>query len=216
MKLIFVTLFPELITPYFKESIMKNALNKQLFEIEFINFRDYSKNKHKKVDTPLVGGGAGMILDNVALRECLLDLQNKNKKAKTIFLTPVAKTFNQKDAIRLSNEECLILVSGRYEGFDERVKEEFANEVLSIGDFILTGGELASLVIADAVIRNIKGVLGNSLSLQGESFENNLLEAPNFSKNGDVPSILKSGNHKKIEEWKLKTSIFKTKFHKFS
>jgi tRNA (guanine37-N1)-methyltransferase len=216
MKLIFVTLFPELITPYFKESIMKNALNKQLFEIEFINFRDYSKNKHKKVDTPLVGGGAGMILDNVALRECLLDLQNKNKKAKTIFLTPVAKTFNQKDAIRLSNEECLILVSGRYEGFDERVIEEFANEVLSIGDFILTGGELASLVIADAVIRNIKGVLGNSLSLQGESFENNLLEAPNFSKNGDVPSILKSGNHKKIEEWKLKTSIFKTKFHKFS
>jgi len=216
MKLIFVTLFPELITPYFKESIMKNALNKQLFEIEFINFRDYSKNKHKKVDTPLVGGGAGMILDNVALRECLLDLQNKNKKAKTIFLTPVAKTFNQKDAIRLSNEECLILVSGRYEGFDERVIEEFANEVLSIGDFILTGGELASLVIADAVIRNIKGVLGNSLSLQGESFENNLLEAPNFSKNGDVPSILKSGNHKKIEEWKLKTSISKTKFHKFS
>jgi len=214
MKLIFVTLFPNLIKPYFEDSIMKRALDKGFFTIDFINFRDYAENKHNKVDTSLVGGGAGMILDNIALRNSLKQLQKENPNSKTIFLTPVAKTFHQKDAIRLAKEKTIIFVNGRYEGFDERLIEDFANEVLSIGDFVITGGELASLVIADAVLRNVEGVLGNNQSLKGESFENNLLEAPNFSKMGKVPTILKGGNHKKIEEWKLQTAICKTKFHK--
>jgi len=214
MKIVFVSLFPNLIKPYFEDSIMKRGLEKKLFEIEFVNFRDFSTNKHKKVDTALVGGGAGMILDNLALRACLTELKKTYPNAKTIFLTPVAKTFNQKDAIRLSKEKILILVSGRYEGFDERLIEDFGDEVLSIGDYILSGGELGSLVIADSVLRNVENVLGNKESLQEESFENNLLEAPNFSKSGVVPSVLKSGNHKKISEWKQKTAIFKTKFHK--
>ena len=214
MRIVFVTLFPNLIKPYFEDSILKKALEKNLFEIEFVNFREFSKNKQKKVDTPLVGGGAGMIIDNVALRDALIFLQKKYPTSRTIFLTPVAKTYNQKDAMRLAKEEVLILVSGRYEGFDERLIEDFADEVLSIGDYILTGGELASLVIADSVLRNVKGVLGNSESLIEESFNNNLLEAPAFSKVGVVPQILKSGNHKRIAEWKEKASLLKTQFHR--
>ena len=214
MKIIFITLFPQIIKCYFSDSILKKALDKKIFSVEFVNFRDYSRNKFKRVDTPLVGGGAGMIIDNIALRECLSELKIKYKKARVIFLTPVAKKFNQKDAIRLANEEALILVCGRYEGFDERLIEDFADEVLGIGDFILSGGELAALVIADSVLRNVKGVLGNEESLKGESFENSLLEAPQFSKVGNVPSILKSGNHKEIKKWQRKLSILKTQYHR--
>ena len=214
MKIIFVTLFPNLISPYFEDSILKRALEKNLFSIEFINFRDFSTNKHQKVDTAIVGGGAGMILDNLALRNSLNYLKQKYSNSKTVFLTPVGKVYNQKDAIRFSKEEVLILVSGRYEGFDERLIEDFADEVLSLGDFILTGGELGSLIVADSVLRNIKGVLGNSASLEEESFNENLLEAPSFSKSGKVPEVLKSGNHNKIREWRRKTSFFKTKFHR--
>ena len=214
MKIIFVTLFPDLIKCYFEDSILKRALEKNIFEIEFLNFRDYAENKYKRVDTPLVGGGAGMIIDNIALRKALESLKSKYPEAKTIFLTPVAKKFNQKDAVRLADEKVLILVCGRYEGFDERLVEDFADEVLGIGDYILTGGELGALVIADAVLRNVKGVLGNSESLIGESFELNLLEPPQFSKTGEVPSILKSGNHNEVEKWQKKLSLFKTKFHR--
>ena len=214
MKIVFVSLFPQLIAPYFEDSILKKALEKNLFEIEFVNFRDFASNKHKKVDTEIVGGGAGMIIDNIALRNALEFLQKKYPNSKTIFLTPVGKRYNQKDAMRLAKEEVLILVSGRYEGFDERLIEDFANEVISIGDFILTGGELASLIIADSVLRNIDGVLGNKESLKEESFNEHLLEAPAFSKVGDVPKILKSGHHKKIENWKKNMAILKTKFHR--
>ena len=214
MKIVFVTLFPHLISPYFEDSILKRALEKNLFEIEFINFRDFATNRHKKVDTEIVGGGAGMIIDNIALRNALNYLKERYPSSKVIFLTPVGKRYNQKDAVRFSKEEVLILVSGRYEGFDERVIEDFADEVISIGDFVLTGGELASLIIADSVLRNIKGVLGNSESLNEESFNKNMLESPAFSKMGEVPFVLKSGNHKKVEKWREKTSFLKTKFHR--
>ena len=214
MKIVFVTLFPNLISPYFEDSILKRAFEKKLFSMEFVNFRDFATNKHQKVDTSIVGGGAGMILDNLALRNALNHLKQKYPNSKTLFLTPVGKRYNQKDALRFSKEEVLILVSGRYEGFDERLIEDFADEVISIGDFILTGGELGSLIIADSVLRNIKGVLGNSESLQEESFNENLLEAPSFSKTGEVPQILKSGNHKEVKKWREKTSLLKTKFHR--
>ena len=214
MKIVFVTLFPSLISPYFEDSILKRALDRKLFDIEFVNFREFSSDKHQKVDTSIVGGGAGMILDNSALRNALNYLKEKYPNSKTVFLTPVGKRYNQKDAICFSKEEVLILVSGRYEGFDERVIEDFADEVISIGDFILTGGELGSLIIADSVLRNINGVLGNEESLKEESFNENLLEAPSFSKSGEVPAILKSGNHQKVNKWRQKTSLLKTKFHR--
>ena len=214
MKVVFVSLFPQLISPYFDDSILKRALKRKLFEVEFVNFRDFSTDKHKKVDTEIVGGGAGMIIDNAALREALVFLKGKYPLSKTIFLTPIGKRYNQRDAVRLAKEDVLILVSGRYEGFDERLIEDFADEVLSIGDFVLTGGELASLVVVDSILRNVKGVLGNSESLDEESFNKKLLEAPSFSKMGEVPKILKSGNHKKIKEWREETSKLKTIYHR--
>jgi tRNA (guanine37-N1)-methyltransferase len=214
MKIVFFSLFPNLILPYFEDSILKKAKEKNLFDIEVVNFREFAKNRHKKVDTEIAGGGAGMVIDNEALRFALNYYKQKYPNARVVFLTPVGKRYNQKDAVRFSKEEVLFLVCGRYEGFDERLIEDFANEVISIGDFILTGGELAALAVADSVLRNIRGVLGNFDSLKEESFNENMLEAPVFSKMGDLPLILKSGNHKEIEKWKNNLSIFKTKFHR--
>jgi len=222
VKFVFVTLFPNLIKPYFEDSIMKRAIDKNLFSLEFVNFRDFAKNKHQKVDDTPFGGGAGMVLTPQPLSDCLKHLKTKYPNSKTIFLTPVAKTFNQNDAKRLSKEEIIIFVNGRYEGFDERLIEEFADEVLSIGDFILSGGELASMVIADAIARNIENVLGNKNSLEIESFENNILEAPTFTKpksysnlkNSEVISEFFKGNHSIISSLKENLAIAKTKYHR--
>jgi len=222
VKFVFVTLFPHLIKPYFEDSIMKRAIEKNLFSLEFVDFREFANNKHQKVDDTPFSGGAGMVLTPQPLSDCLKHLKTKYPNSKTIFLTPVAKTFNQNDAKRLSKEEVIIFVNGRYEGFDERVIEEFADEVLSIGDFILSGGELASMVIADAVARNINEVLGNKESLEIESFENNILEAPTFTKpksyknlkNSEVISEYFKGNHSIISSLKENLAIAKTKYHR--
>jgi tRNA (guanine37-N1)-methyltransferase len=214
MKIVFFSLFPSLILPYFEDSLLKKAKEKNLFDIEVVNFREFAKNKHKKVDTEIAGGGAGMIIDNLALRDALSEYKTKYADARVVFLTPVGKRYNQKDARRFSKFDTLFLVCGRYEGFDERLIEDFADEVISVGDFVLTGGELAALVVADSVLRNIRGVLGNSESLEEESFNTSLLEAPQFSKTGNVPKILKSGNHQKIENWKNTLSFYKTKYHR--
>ena len=216
MQINFITLFPNLIAPYFQDSILKRAIENNLLKINFINPRDFTTDKHNRVDLPLIGGGAGMLMINQPIVDSLKSL---NSESHTIAVTPVGKVFNQKDAIRLAKKQEITILSGRYEGFDERIIENHVDEVFSIGDFILTGGELASLVICDAVVRNIEGVLGNSKSLENDSFENNLLEAPNFVKpiefeNSQVTSEYLSGNHKKIEELKLKLSQDKTKFHR--
>jgi len=214
MKIIIFSLFPNLILPYFEESILKNAIKKNLFSIEVVNFRNFAKNPHKKVDTAIAGGGAGMIIDNIALKDALNFYKKRYNNAKVVFLTPVGKRYNQKDAKRFAKEDVIFLVSGRYEGFDERLIEEFADEVISVGDFILTGGELPALILIDSIVRNIPGVLGNPDSLIEESFENSLLEPPSFSKTDGVPPILKSGNHGKIKQWREKLSFFKTKYHR--
>ncbi|DAB29609.1 MAG TPA: tRNA (guanosine(37)-N1)-methyltransferase TrmD [Sulfurimonas sp. UBA12504] len=217
MKFTFVTLFSNLIEGYFQDSILKRAIDKNLLEIEYLNPRDFSENKHSKVDDTAVGGGAGMVMNPQPLFDSLKKLKREDKDVHIIFLTPVAKPFRQSDAKRLAKKEHIAFVSGRYEGIDERVIEEFADEVFSIGDYILTGGELASLVICDAVSRNIEGVLGNSSSLEIESFETPLLEAPSFSKpqeyeNSSVPSEYLKGNHSNIRSIKLALSECKTKF----
>jgi tRNA (guanine37-N1)-methyltransferase len=201
---------------------MKRAIDKGLFSIEFVDFREFANNKHQKVDDTPFGGGAGMVLTPQPLSDCLKHLKTKYPNSKTIFLTPVAKTFNQNDAKRLSQEKVIIFVNGRYEGFDERLIEEFADEVLSIGDFILSGGELASMIIADAIARNIDEVLGNSESLEIESFEDNLLEAPTFTKpksyknikNSEVISEFFKGNHSIIASLKENLALSKTKYHR--
>ena len=213
----FVTLFANLIEGYFKDSILKRAIERDLLEINYLNPRDYSKNKHFKVDDTAVGGGAGMVMNPQPLFDALDDLKSKDENVHIIFVTPVAKPFVQNDAKRLAKKSHIAFVSGRYEGIDERVIEKYADEVFSIGDYILTGGELASLVICDAVSRNIEGVLGNAESLEVESFETPLLEAPSFSKpktyeDLSVPSEYLKGNHSRIRSLKLALSEAKTKF----
>lgn len=222
MKFSFVTLFPDLIEPYFKDSILKKAVEKNLINYTFYNPRDYTTNKHKKVDDTLCGGGAGQLIFPQPLFDILDDIKAKDQDAYIIFPLAAAKPFNQNDAKRLSKKKNIVMVSGRYEGIDERVIEQYANEVFSIGDYILTGGELPSLIIADAISRNVEGVLGNMDSLTEESYNYQedakvLLEAPSFTKPVNfkgliVPSELSKGNHAKILHLKIKLSECKTKY----
>ncbi|AJC86442.1 tRNA (guanosine(37)-N1)-methyltransferase TrmD [Campylobacter sp. RM16704] len=221
MKYTFVSLFPELLKPYFQTSILARAREKNILEFAFVNPRDFTINKHLKVDDYKIGGGAGLLLQAQPLYDCLMHIKKQDKNVHFVFLLPCAKTFKQVDAKRLSKKDHICFVSSRYEGLDERIVEEFANEVCSIGDFILTGGELASLVMCDAISRNIKGVLGNSESLSEESFENDLLEAPSFSKPFifekknrifNVPSEFLKGNHAKITALKTTLASCKTKY----
>jgi tRNA (guanine37-N1)-methyltransferase len=217
MKFTFVTLFSNLIDGYFQDSILKRAIDKDIIEVDYLNPRDFSDNKHMKVDDTAVGGGAGMVMNPQPLYDCLDKLKTDDGDVHIVFLTPVAKPFRQNDAKRLAKKSHIAFVSGRYEGIDERVIEEFGDEVFSIGDYILTGGELPSLVMCDAISRNLEGVLGNSDSLSVESFETTLLEAPSFSKpkeyrQNSVPKEYLKGNHSKIRSLKLALSECKTKF----
>ena len=217
MRFSFFTLFPDLIMPYFRQSIMGNALCKGQIEVECINIRDFAYNKYKKVDNTLIGGGAGMLLDPLVL-DCALQ---RARNSRIIFLSPCGARFSHKDSVRLSNYNHISFVCGRYEGFDERTIELHATEIFSIGDFILSGGELAALCMADSIARHIQGVLGNSLSLQGESFEKGMLEAPNFTKSKqfdkknekNLPtSEYLNGNHAIISDLKLTMSKMKTQY----
>jgi len=220
MNFSFITLFPNLIDFYFKDSILKIAIDKKLIGYEFFNPRDYTTNKHKKVDDTLCGGGAGQLMTTQPLFDTLNSIKTKYPDAYIIFPLAAAKPFNQKDAKRLAKKKNIVLVSGRYEGIDERVIETYANEVFSVGEYILTGGELPSLIMADAISRNVDDVLGNKESLEGESYgEEELLEAPNFTKpikyNGlNVPSEFLKGNHAKILDLKNKLSVCKTKYYR--
>lgn len=219
MKFVFVTIFENLISPYFEDSILKRAVQNRLIDIAFINPRDHTSNKHKKVDDYAVSGGAGLVLSPQPLFASIGYAKQLNPASKVIFMAPAGKRFTQADSIRLAKEESIIFVCGRYDGIDERALESLADEVLSIGDFVLTGGELAATVISDSIARNITGVLGNEGSLELESFGNSFLEAPTFSKppnfmNLTVPSMFLKGNHSKIADFKKSLSAMKTKFHR--
>ena len=217
MKFTFVTLFPNLIKGYFTESILKRAIEDEKISIDFENPRDFTSDKHNRVDAPMIGGGAGMLMTPQPLMDTLKTIREKSPSAHVIFLSPVAKRFTQNDAKRLAKKEHVVFVSGRYEGIDERVIEAQADELFSIGDFILTGGELASMVVCDAISRNVSEVLGNADSLSVESFEEALLEAPSFTKptiyeNNEVVSEFLKGNHSKITDLKRGLSLCKTKY----
>ncbi|MEA2047086.1 MAG: tRNA (guanosine(37)-N1)-methyltransferase TrmD [Campylobacterota bacterium] len=213
----FVTLFPNLIKGYFSESILKRAIEDEKIVIDFYNPRDFTTDKHNRVDAPMIGGGAGMLMTPQPLMDTLKHIKEVSEKAHIVFLSPVAKPFRQNDAKRLAKKEHIVFVSGRYEGIDERVIETYADELFSIGDFILTGGELASMVLCDAISRNVEAVLGNSDSLHVESFEDALLEAPSFTKptnyeNNAVVSEFLKGNHSKITDLKRGLALCKTKY----
>lgn len=214
MRFTYVTLFSNLIEGYFQDSILKRAIDADCFRIGFLNPRDYSASRHHKVDDTAVGGGAGMVMTPQPLFDALSTL---DADAHIIFVAPVGKPFTQNDAKRLATKGHVVFVSGRYEGIDERVLETFADEVFSIGDYVLTGGELPSLVMTDAIVRNLEGVLGNSESLEYESFETALLEAPSFGKpplyeDLAVPSEYLKGNHSRILALKSALSEYKTKY----
>ncbi len=217
MTFTFVTLFSNLMQGYFQDSILKRAIDKGRFTIAFVDPREFSCNKHKKVDDTAFSGGAGMVMSPQPLSNTLQSLHEEHDNLHVIFTTPVGKPFTQHDAKRLAQKEHLVFVSGRYEGIDERVIEQYADELFSIGDYVLTGGELPSLVMCDAIARNIEGVLGNSDSLAIESFETPLLEAPSFTKPQhfqglSAPSEYLKGNHSKIAALKIGLSECKTKF----
>ncbi|WP_169779473.1 tRNA (guanosine(37)-N1)-methyltransferase TrmD [Campylobacter curvus] len=217
MKFTFVTLFENLVKPYFNDSILARAVENNKIDVNFINPRDHTTQKHFKVDEYMIGGGAGLLMMPQPLNDTLKKIKENDPDVHIVFLTPAAKKFNQKDAKRLAGKKHICFVCGRYEGIDERIVELWADEVFCIGDFILTGGELGALCLADAIARNIEGVLGNSQSLAVESFEGGLLEAPSFTKpnvfDGDfVVSEFLKGNHAKIRLLKNKMAHCKTRF----
>ena len=216
MKLTFITLFPEIINCYFGASIQKKAIEKELIEVEFIDLKEFSPREDKRVDNKPIGGGVGMVVGIEAVFNALKKVYKPNSHI--ILPTPSGKKFKTFDAKRLSKKKHLIFICPRYEGIDERVAEFFVSEVFSIGEFILTGGELASLAIADSTIRFIDGVLGNKKSLELESFENNLLEPPLFTKpnsfkNLEVIKEYLKGNHAKISLLKNKLAKIKTRYY---
>lgn len=215
-----ITIFPEVFKPYINESILKIAQEKGKLEVRLHNLRDYTLDKHRKVDDRPFGGGPGMVMTAEPIFRAVENIRGTKEEGrgttKTILLCPQGKVLNQKLAQRLSKLKHLILICGRYEGVDERVRARLADEEISIGDYVLTGGELPAMVLVDTVVRLISGVLGHKDSVRDESFSANLLEYPQYSRPADfkgmkVPEILLSGDHKKIEEWRRKKALELTK-----
>ena len=211
MKFDILTLFPEMFEPL-KHSIIERATKKKLIEINIINIRDFSKDKHKQVDDTPYGGGAGMVMKADVVYDTYKYVEDKN--AKVIFLSPQGNLLNQKKVQELSKEKHLILLCGHYEGIDQRVLDEIVDEEISIGDYVLTGGELPAMVLVDSVSRYVEGVLSKD-STSEESFSNGYLEYSQYTRpevflGKKVPEILQSGNHQKIEEWRRNSSLKNT------
>jgi len=218
MRIDIITIFPKMFEPVLNESIVKRAQNKGKAKIYIHNLRDYTLDKHKKVDDRPFGGGSGMVMSPQPIFKAIEEIKSKVKsqKSKVILLCPQGKKLNQKIAKDLAKSKHLILICGHYEGVDERVRLNLVDEEVSIGDYVLTGGELPAMVLVDCLVRLIPGVLGDKNSLNFESFTGNLLEYPQYTRPANyeglrVPAILLSGNHKKIAEWQKKQAVKITK-----
>ncbi len=218
-----MTLFPEMVLDGLRTSIIGRAEEKGCISIEAVNIRDYTLDKHKKVDDYTYGGGAGMLMQAQPVYDCYRALQERIDqrrgaagRTRVIYVTPQGEVFHQKKAAELSQEEDLIFLCGHYEGIDERVLEEIVTDYISIGDYVLTGGELPAMVLIDAVSRLVPGVLNNGESAQTESHANGLLEYPQYSRpeiwhERRVPEVLLSGHHANIEKWRMEQSLERTK-----
>ena len=211
MKIDVLTLFPNMFDGFLTESIIKRAIDSKKVEINLINFRDYTPLKNGQVDDTIYGGGAGMLIRCEPVFECIDKI--KTKDSYIIMLTPSGKTFNQKKAIDLSKKKHIIFICGHYEGFDERINT-LVDEEISIGDFVLTGGEVPAMCVIDAITRLLPGVINNK-SLESESFNDNLLDFPMYTKPAvyrglEVPKVLLNGNHKEIELWRIENQKKKT------
>ena len=211
-----LTLFPDMVMQGLSTSIIGRAKDRGLLSIEAVNIRDYTLERHKKVDDYPYGGGAGMLMQAQPVYDAWKSVVDRiGYKPRTVYLTPQGPTFTQSMAKDLAQEKDLILLCGHYEGIDERVLEEIVTDYVSIGDYVLTGGELPAMVMVDAISRMVPGVLTNDESGSTESFEGNLLEYPQYSRPEEwmgkkVPSILLSGDHKKVDEWRREQAILRT------
>ena len=212
-----LTLFPDMITQGLNTSITGRAIENGLVSIEAVNIRDYSTDKHLKVDDYPYGGGAGLVMRADPICRAYDAVASRlDKKPRVVYMTPVGYTFNQNMAREFAKEEELVILCGHYEGVDERALEAIVTDFVSIGDYVLTGGELAAMVVIDAVSRLVPGVLHNDESAVTESFENGLLEYPQYTRpevyNGmTVPEVLLSGHHGNVDKWRLEQSIQRTK-----
>ncbi|MDN4073463.1 tRNA (guanosine(37)-N1)-methyltransferase TrmD [Fictibacillus terranigra] len=216
MRIDVLSLFPEMFTGVFGSSILKKSQEKGLVQFHVTDFRDYTENKHRRVDDYPYGGGAGMVLTPQPLFDAVEALTPRSgTPPRVILLCPQGERYSQQKAEELSKESHLIFLCGHYEGYDERIRESLVTDEISIGDFVLTGGELGAMVIIDSVTRLLPGALGNEESAVKDSFSRGLLEHPQYTRPADfrgmkVPEVLLSGNHKYIEEWRTKESLKRT------
>ena len=220
MRIDILTIFPGMFDAILGESIIKRAQEKKVVEINITDLRLFSKDKHRKVDDKPFGGGPGMVMNAEPFFEAVNCIRKKTKdlrlKTRVILLSPKGRKFNQALAVKLSKYEHVVLLCGHYEGIDDRVAEHLVDDEISIGDFVLTGGELPAMAVIDSVVRLVPGVLGDKDSCKDESFSENLLEYPHYTRPADysgmkVPEVLLSGNHGQIKEWRKKEAIKATK-----
>lgn len=208
-----LTLFPEMFKGFVKESIIGKAIDKNIIEIDIENIRDYSTNKHKRVDDMPYGGGPGMVMTPQPLKDAILS--NSSDQSHIIFLSPKGQVLNQSKVKQLSKKEEIMFICGHYEGIDQRIIDKYVDEEISIGDYVLTGGELPAMVSIDAITRILPGAIGREDSYKEDSHYNGLLDHPHYTRpqdfDGDVvPDVLLSGHHKNIERWRYEQSIIKT------
>lgn len=211
-----ISAVPQLLESPLNHSIVGNARDEGLAEIHIHDLRDYSEDKHHKVDDYPYGGGAGMVLTPQPIFSCINELTSQRKYDEIIFTAPDGEPFTQEEANRLSLSGNLIFLCGHYKGVDQRVRDTLITREYSIGDYVLSGGELPALVMTDAIVRLLPGVLGDSESALNDSFQNNLLEGPIFTRPAEyeglkVPDVLRSGNHRKVEEWRFQQAVERTK-----
>lgn len=207
MRIDIITLLPELLKSPFEASIMKRAIDKKLVEVHFHNLRDYTTNKQKSVDDYQFGGGAGMVMNIQPIDDCIAFLKSERSYDEIIYMTPDGETLNQKMANSMSMLGNIIILCGHYKGVDQRVRDQFITKEISIGDYVLSGGELGAIILSDALIRLIPGVLSDETSALTDSFQDNLLSPPIYTRPADykgwkVPEVLTSGNFAKIEKWR--------------
>lgn len=216
MRIDIITILPQLLESPFSHSILKRAIDKGVVEVNLINLRDYATNKQKSVDDYAFGGGAGMVMSIEPIANCINDLRSKRQYDEIIYTTPDGETLNQKTANHLSTLKNIIILCGHYKGVDERVREHFITKEISIGDYVLSGGELAAAVICDSVIRILPGAISDETSALTDSFQDNLLAPPVYTRPADyngwkVPDILLSGHNENIDNWRHEQSVERTK-----
>lgn len=216
MRIDIITCLPDLFEGPLTQSIVKRSMTKGLVELEIHNLRDYSDNKHKNVDDYAFGGGAGMVLMIEPIDKCISELKSKRDYDEIIYLTPDGETYNQSTANQLSLKQNFIFLCGHYKGVDQRVRDHFITKEISIGDYVLSGGELAAMVLADSLIRLVPGVLNDETSALSDSFQDNLLAPPVYTRPAEykgwkVPDVLTSGHEAKIEAWRHDQAMERTK-----